>query len=206
MSEDRPAHVETALGSLGGELDHLRAALRKSSSARCGWRAAVARHPTARLRQEPTRGRQAGSPGRQSSSATNATISVTGSSVATTRRAVITQINGLGLNLAAKLPLCRDCRWCRPARWMMVVPIFSLIPCGRWAAWKGASCRHSSSRYQPRRRGRDSSIVIRRTWTTTLWPEARHWQSRRTSARVGMTASPFSGIPSPSISQRLLGR
>ena len=110
---------------------------------------------------------------------------------------MITQISELGLNLAgaAKPPVCRDCRWCRPSWWVMAVPIFSLIPAGRRAAWEGAHCRHSSSRDQPRRR----SYVLRGTPKSRqldcdsarmdndrCGPEARYWQARRISARASM--------------------
>jgi hypothetical protein len=63
-------------------------------------------------------------------------------------------ITGLGLRLpsteAPTVPLCRDCRFCQPTWWMLVVPIFNLLPIVRRSAWETATCRHPTSRYRPR--------------------------------------------------------
>jgi hypothetical protein len=78
---------------------------------------------------------------------------------------------------------------------MMAVPIFSLIPTGRPAAWEGAHCRHLSTRYQPRRRNyvlggepkpRQLDCDAARMDNDRCGPEARYWQSRLISARAWM--------------------
>jgi hypothetical protein len=98
-------------------------------------------------------------------------------------------------------PLCKTCRWCRPAWELSVLPVFWPFPAFWHAFWEQARCRHPTSLYRlradyvtgrrekPRRmscndaRGRDRE---------RCGPQARFWEARRYPAwvwRIGVVGA-----------------
>lgn len=98
--------------------------------------------------------------------------------------------------------LCRDCRFCRPLWWILAMPILSLVPATRHAAWEVARCRHSHSFYTFYRIPADDYVLGRRSRPLRpacvqvredeerCGPMGRYWVARRIPARawsIGIT-------------------
>jgi hypothetical protein len=85
-------------------------------------------------------------------------------------------------------PLCRDCRWCRPAWGVMIFPFYWPIPLLWRQMWGTASCRHPTSLYQrpkdfvtgsrgkPRRM--DCNWARSSDYNEKCGPQARYWEAR----------------------------
>jgi hypothetical protein len=100
-------------------------------------------------------------------------------------------------------PLCKTCRWCRPAWGNLLLPIFWPFPMLWHAFWEQARCRHPTSLYRlpadnvtgrrekPRRmscntaRGRDRE---------RCGPQARFWEARGYPAWVWMVGTVGIGL------------
>jgi hypothetical protein len=85
-------------------------------------------------------------------------------------------------------PLCRDCRWCRPAWPYLVNPLLWFVPLIWRELWSAAKCRHPTSRFRPtrdfvtgrREQPRSMSCNTARSYSAGEYcgNQARYWEAR----------------------------
>jgi hypothetical protein len=100
-------------------------------------------------------------------------------------------------------PLCKSCRWCRPAWGSLLLPVFWPFPMFWRAFWERAKCQHPTSLYQPpadyvtgRRETpwRMSCNTARRNDRERCGPQARFWEARGYPAWIWMIGSAGAGL------------
>ena len=85
-------------------------------------------------------------------------------------------------------PLCKTCRWCRPAWAFLILPPFWPLAILCRYFWESAKCRHPTSLEQPRYRNYVSGRQEKPRRMCCDWarlddherrgPQARFWQAR----------------------------
>src|ERR1700758_2488179 len=100
-------------------------------------------------------------------------------------------------------PLCKTCRWCRPAWGNLVMPLWWPFPLfWRWF-WKGATCRHPTSVHRPSKdyvtghqeKPRRMFCDVARGYDREhCGPHARFWEARRYPAWFWMIGSVGAGL------------
>ena len=101
-------------------------------------------------------------------------------------------------------PLCKTCRWCRPAWGNLILPLFWPFPIFWRGFWESATCRHPTSVEQPRYR---DFVTGRREKPRQMHcnsarfrdkdrcgPQARFWEARDYPAWVWMAGSMIAGV------------
>lgn len=100
-------------------------------------------------------------------------------------------------------PLCKTCRWCRPAWGFSLLPVLWPFPLFWRALWEEARCRHPTSLYRlpadyvtgrrqkPRRM---SCNAARGNDRARCGPQARFWEARSYPAWVWRVAVVSAGL------------
>ena len=100
-------------------------------------------------------------------------------------------------------PLCKACRWCRPAWGNLLLPMFWPFPMFWHAFWEQARCHHPNSLYRPPadyvtgRREKPRRMLCnsaRGYERERCGPQARFWEARRYPPWVWMIGSVGAGL------------